>query len=72
MASCDQRGLLHCSRGHSDDGSITLTVTDGEATEQLDRDDATVAPTHTPTPVPPPAAFPVPPPAAATLSLTST
>ena len=39
------------------DGSITLTVTDGEATEQLDRDDATVAPTHTPTP------------AAATLSL---
>ena len=52
------------------DGSITLTVTDGEATEQLDRDDATVAPTHTPTPVPPPAAFPVPPPpAAATLSL---
>ena len=52
------------------DGSITLTVTDGEATEQLDRDDATVAPTHTPTPVPPPAAFPVPvpPPAAATFS----
>ena len=38
------------------DGSITLTVTDGEATEQLDRDDATVAPTHTPTPVPTPAA----------------
>ena len=37
-------------------GSITLTVTDGEATEQLDRDDATVAPTHTPTPVPTPAA----------------
>ena len=38
------------------DGSITLTVTDGEATEQLDRDDATVAPTHTSTPVPTPAA----------------
>ena len=38
------------------DGFITLTVTDGEATEQLDRDDATMAPTHTPTPVPTPAA----------------
>ena len=38
------------------DGSITLTVTDGEATEQLDRDDATGAPTSTPTPEPTPAA----------------
>ena len=34
------------------DGTFTLTVTGGEATEQLDRDDATVAPTATPTPEP--------------------